>query len=254
MTARTGSFANALLHPNVSQPDGLTDGNGQPAGRRFNVLRNNVASSLGEALRTGFPVVTKLLGTENMKAIAAMYLRAHPPRSPVLSAFGTDLPEFLAGLPQLSHLGYLPDIARLELALRASYHAADAPALDPSRLTEPSPQDLTEATLSFAPSLRLVRSRWPIHAIWLRNTQHDAPKPVAEPQDVLITRREFDPVPHLLPPGGADWIAAVSKGKSLGDALDIAQTAAPDFDPASTLAILLQDNALTSLTLKDQRP
>ena len=253
MTAGTGSFAHALLHPNVTLPEGLTDGNGQPAGRRFNVLRNNVASSLGEALRTGFPVVTKLLGTENMKAIAALYLRAHPPRSPVLNAYGTDLPEFLAGLPQLSHLGYLPDIARLELALRASYHAADAPALDPSRLTDLSPQDLTEAALSFAPSLRLVRSRWPVHAIWLRNTQHDAPKPVAEPQDVLITRREFDPVPHLLPRGGADWIAAISKGQSLGDALDVAQTTAPDFDPASTLAILLRDNALTSLTLKDQR-
>ena len=254
MTARTGNFANALLHPDAALPEGLTDGNGRPAGRRFNVLRNNVASSLGAALRTGFPVITKRLGTENMKAIAAMYLRAHPPRSPLLSAFGTDLPEFLAGLPQLSHLGYLPDIARLELALRASYHAADSPALDRSRLTELSPQDLTEATLSVAPSLRLVRSRWPIHAIWLRNTQDDAPKPVPEPQNILITRREFDPTPHLLPSGGADWIAAVSNGKSLGDALDIAKAAAPDFDPASTLAILLQDNALTSLTLKDQRP
>jgi len=44
----------------MAVPASLTDGSEQPAGKRFNVYRNNVIVSLKEALSESFPVVTKL--------------------------------------------------------------------------------------------------------------------------------------------------------------------------------------------------
>jgi hypothetical protein len=99
---------------------------GRPAGRRFNVYRNNVAASLTDALATGFPVIAKLLGEEFFRAMAGVFLRAHPPGDPRLQLWGGKFPGFLARFEPVAHLPYLPDMARLELGLRQSYHAADA--------------------------------------------------------------------------------------------------------------------------------
>ena len=251
MSVSQDQFRVALLDPDAAVPNGLSDGAGAPAGRRFNVYRNNVAVSLTEAMRTAFPVITKLLGQQNMDGLAGLYLRAHPPESQLMMFYGAEFPDFLAGMQQLSHLGYLPDVARLELALRRSYHAADARPIDADMLALTAPELLMQTCLTLAPAAILLRSDWPVFDIWRFNTQEDAPTPTPVPQDVLITRPEFDPAPHLLPAGGADWIAALSKGSSIGAALDDTLTRAPDFDLSAALAILLQGSAITSLTTKD---
>lgn len=251
MTVSQDTFRAALLDPAHPVPPGLGDSAARPAGARFNVYRNNVAVSLTEALRTGFPIITKLLGQQNMDGLAGIYLRAHPPASPLMMHYGTGFPDFLAATPQLAHLGYLADIARLELALRQSYHAADAPPIDPAALADLPPEDLLHCTVTLAPALRLLRSDWPIYDIWRFNTEPGAPKPTPGAQNILITRPEFDPQPHLLPPGAATWIEALGRAVPIGEALDTAQQGAPDFDLGASLTLLLQGGALTSLTKKD---
>jgi hypothetical protein len=56
----------------------VTDPAGRPAGARFDVYRNR------EALVTGFPVVHALVGDAFFRAMAGVFLRAHPPTSPIL--------------------------------------------------------------------------------------------------------------------------------------------------------------------------
>ena len=68
----------------------------------------------------------KLVGDEFFAAMAGVFLRAHPPRSRMLMLYGDGLPAFLAEFPPVAQLGYLPDVARLEQAMRESYHAADS--------------------------------------------------------------------------------------------------------------------------------
>lgn len=240
-------FRAALLDAARPVPDGLIDGADQPAGRRYNVYRNNVAVSLTEALATGFPVITKLLGQQNMDGLSGLYLRAHPPTSPLMMFYGESFPDFIATLPQLSHLGYLPDVARLELAMRRAYHAADSTAINPAALGAMEPETLMSTRFGLAPSLQLIRSAWPIHSIWQFNTQTDAPKPAARAEDVLVLRAEFDPEPHALPPGGGAFIAALQANETLGAAHDAALHEAPDFDLGLILALLIQNGAIISL-------
>ena len=230
---REARFVAALLDARLTPPDDLA-----APGRRFDVYRNNVVISLTEALMEGFPVITRLLGEVNMKGLAGLFLRAHPPKSPVLMTWGADFPAFLEETEQLSHLGYLGDVARLELALRRSYHAADATPVVAEALAL-SPGALMRARLALAPAVQLVQSDWPIHGIWRFNSVPGAPKPEARGEDVLVLRPGYDPEAHLLPPGGAAWIDSVRNGATLADA--------PDTDMAAMLTLLLRGNAITGV-------
>ena len=152
------SFSQALLAPDLPVPDGLTDGQGAPAGKRFAVYRNNVTVSLIDAPEAGFPVVVKLIGAENFRNIAREYLRKEPPVSPLIMLYGAGFPAFLASFPPLAKYAYLPDVARLEYALRESYHAADHTPVAPEALGQIAPDALSQLRFTLAPSLRLLAS------------------------------------------------------------------------------------------------
>ncbi|WP_425072863.1 putative DNA-binding domain-containing protein [Sagittula sp. S175] len=237
-------FRAGLLDPSQPAPPGLRDALGRPAGRRYDVYRNNVTASVREALETGFPATASLLGERNFASVATRYLRLTPPASPILMLYGETFPAFLETLPDLSHMGYLPDLARLELALRQSYHAADVPPFAPDRIASLTEAQLAHARLTLAPATRLVRSPWPILQIHRRalDPGSPAPKPVAE--DILITRPTLDPLPRVLPKGGADFLQALRRSLPLAEA---AATAGPDFDPTATLTLLLRDAAIATL-------
>lgn len=239
----TAAFVTALLDPAKPVPPGLTDPAGRPAGRRFAVYRNNLAVGLTDALQTGFPVLVKLLGVDFFRAMAGVFWRAYPPQSRIMADYGQDMPLFLRGFPPVAHLPYLADVARLELSLRAAYHAADAAAVAPDRLAGLPPERLMTARLRLAPALRLVRSDWPVHGIWAANMAGAAP-PAMAPQDVLITRPGYDPAPHPLPPGGAVFVALLIDGQTLGQA---AEAAGPGHDLMATIGLLLGGGAITEI-------
>jgi len=220
----------------VQNPDGV------PATKRFDVYRNNVAVSLTDALETAFPVVNKLVGTDFFRAMAGVYLRAHPPTSPVMMFYGDMMPEFLAGFGPAQSVPYLPDLARLELALRHSYHAADAPPIEPDALAEIAPDSLPNVTFAFAPSVHLISSNFPLHSIWWTNTHGGEIAKAAQP--TLITRPDFDPSVDLLTPEQAAVLADLIAGQPLGAAL---QNGGAGFDLSPLLGLLLSRNALISI-------
>jgi hypothetical protein len=237
------SFAAAVLNPDAPVPPGLTDPYGAPAPKRFSVYRNTVALSLTRALEASFPTVRKLVGDEFFAAMAGLHLRAHPPRSRMLMLYGADFPAWLEGFPPVAHLGYLPDVARLDQAMRESYHSADADPLPEAAFQRLLGEDIAGLRLLLAPSVRLVRSRWPIAAIWAANHE-GGPPPVPGPQDVAVLRAEFDPRPVPLPPGGGDVLAALLSGQTLGEALDTA----PSLNLAALLALLISNRTIVGVS------
>ncbi len=241
MTAQA-AFHAALLDVACPVPEGLCDGSGRPAGRRYGVYRNNVAVSLRDALDTGFPATARLLGAENFAHVAGRFLRSAPPTTPVMMHYGTGFPAFLEGLAPLAHLPYLGDVARIELALRASYHAADSPVADATILQGLDETAFFEARLVLAPSVRLLRSPWPALAIWTYTLRPNSPKPLAGAQDTLILRPDFDPEPHLLPDGGFAFLEGLDRGHCLGAAMD---QAGEGFDPGPTLGLLLAGGGIS---------
>ncbi|NSX54478.1 DNA-binding domain-containing protein [Parasulfitobacter algicola] len=245
MTDQT-EFTAALLDPSMALPAGLLDPKGLPTPKRFAVYRNNVAVSLTDALEAAFPVIYKLVGPDFFRAMAGIYLRQHPPKTPMMMFYGQDMPAFLQQFEPAQKIGYLPDIAQLELAIRQSYHAADSSAIAPDVLQNMPPDQLMTARLSLAPSMQMVTSPWPIHAIWQVNMSSGAPKPQMQAEEVLITRPEYDPQVALLPPGAATFITAL-RTKSFGEAFSDAAELTPDFDLTITLGALLAGGAITNI-------
>ena len=247
MTGDQTIFRTALLGAGGAAPPGLSDGRGRPAGRRFDVYRNNVASSLTDALEVGFPAIAKLIGKRNFRAVMGVFLRQHPPDVPMIAQYGGALPGFLAEFAPLAHLGYLADVARLEQALRDSYHAADCDAIDPALLQSTPPDALSAARIALAPALRTIRSPWPVHAIWTYAMQEGAPQPTGAAQDVIVTRPEFDPQMAVPGPGGAAFVQGLVDGHPIGVAHDIALMDATHSDLSKTLTILIGGGAIHRL-------
>ncbi|PTT93348.1 DUF2063 domain-containing protein, partial [Pseudomonas sp. HMWF005] len=86
------AFAAALLDPQLPCPDGLCSANGADPASRFSVYRNNVQSSLINALADSYPVVQQLVGEDFFRAMAAVFVQQHPPETPLMSRYGEALP------------------------------------------------------------------------------------------------------------------------------------------------------------------
>lgn len=244
MTVRQASFKSAVLDPQATVPDGLVNPDGTPAKKRFDVYRNNVAVSLSDALESAFPVVRKLVGDEFFRAMAGVYLRKHPPKTPMMMFYGAAMPQFLRRFDPAKAIGYLPDIASLELALRHAYHAADATPVDAQALAALAPDALMGVRLRIAPATETVTSDYPIHAIYRANTEANAPKPVMQAEAVLITRPGFDPEFHHINAAAATCINALKDGKSLGQAL---ASSDDTHDLGAVLGLLLAQRAVTEI-------
>jgi hypothetical protein len=243
-------FAAALLDPQRPVPDGLRAWNGSDPARRFGVYRNNVVVSLVGALAETFPVLRQLVGGEFFDAMAGVYVRAHPPTSPVLAHYGEGFADWLDGFAPARGLPYLPDMARLECARVAAYHAADAEPLTPAAIAMhlARPASLPGVWLQLHPSCRVLRSTFSVHALWAGH-QRDVPLDDGPAIDIdtacamLVLRDAADEVLVIgIDTSAADFIAALQDGRRLGDAMH----RSPGVDLAATLTLLLRHGAIVA--------
>lgn len=251
LNATQQAFADALLNPEAPVPDGVVDPEGRPAPKRFAVYRNNVTVSLMDALATAFPVVEKIVGNEFFAAMAAEFVRAHPPSSPLLMFYGEAFPGFLGEFEPVKHLAYLPDIASLEQLRRQAYHAMDAEPLGREFLAAVPPEALSTLRVTLHPAARILRSDHPVLSIWEWNRagtqeqQHTLPE---GGEHILVTRPDLDVELRRLPVGGADFLEALQAGATLGDAA-AAGASSPGFDLPDNIAGLIESRIATDFTV-----
>lgn len=242
-------FAAALLDPSRPAPAVLRRRTGPSRSRRFGVYRNNVMVGLIEALEAAFPAVYRLVGADFFRMAAGDYVRQSPPRSPVLLLYGETFGEFLDGFEPARAVPYLGDVARLEWARLAAYHAADAAALSLEALAAVPAVSLPELRFRLHPSLHLLRSRFPVASLWAATSEAEpaAAVDMARPEEVAVVRPDLVVDVRVLPPGGHDFIAALAAGRSLGEAAQLVAGCSAEFDLALHLQGLFGLGAVTAL-------
>jgi hypothetical protein len=253
---RQRQFAAALLDPALPTPAGLVDPDGDACPRRFSVYRNNVVVGLSRALEESFPVVRRLVGPEFFRAMANAYVRADPPRSPILLDYGAGFPSFVASFEPAAAIAYLADVARIERAWIEAYHAAEAQPLGSGAFAEIPADRLADLRLHLHPSIRVVRSPTPALTIWRMNLDGGLQGPVeveAGGEDAFFVRPESEVEVRSMPPGGADFVLALSQGRSVTEAMEIAFAAERGFDPALNLAGLIDSGAFVGYGLATNR-
>ncbi|MEM7192804.1 MAG: DNA-binding domain-containing protein, partial [Pseudomonadota bacterium] len=226
-------FARAVLDPQSPVPEHLK----HRSDRRFAVYRNNVYASIINVLAGRFPVVQKLVGEEFLRAMAKEYVQETPPRSAVLLHYGASFPDFIDAFPPAAAVPYLADVARLEWARHAAYHAADAKSLSGEALAMLGPR-AEEAIFTLHPSLGLVRSTYPVITIWelsMRDGENEPARLQADGEDALVLRPELEVTVRKLPVGGAAFVTALSDGHPLRTAAIRTLRDAPSFDLTANL-------------------
>ena len=242
-------FAGAVLDPGAAVPAPLARKAGVSPSRRFGVYRNNVYASLIDVLAGRFPVVARLVGDEFFRAMARAYVGREPPRAAVLIRYGVSFPDFIAGFAPAASVPYLADMASLEWAWHAAYHAPDAAPLPLAELAG-AVDHAADAVLTLHPSLSVVRSLYPIVSIFELNTQTgDVPPTRLEGgEDALVLRPRLEVELRLLPEGGASFLLALKEEKSIGEAAAIAFGQASGFDLEANLAGLIAGGAIIGVT------
>jgi hypothetical protein len=245
------AFAAALIDPECETPAVVAGPSGKAAIKRYNVYRNNVTSSLIEALAAIYPAVQRITGVEFFRAMARFHIRATPPTSPLLFEYGRDFPAFIETYEYAGAMPWLADVARVERAWLDAYHAADAEPLSAEALGSVPPERLAEVVFFVQPATRIVRSRFSVVTIFAANRGRTPVDRIdaSVPEDALITRPDLDVVVRHLPPGGAVFLASLIAGRSLGEAAASALEVSPAFD-ALGIAGMIEADAFTAATLE----
>jgi hypothetical protein len=245
------AFAQALFDPSIGVPGDIVACHAEASAKRFAIYRNNVTVSLLDALAARFPVTRRIVGEEFFKNMSRVFIKAHPPTSPLMIFYGDAFPAFIAAFEPAAEIAYLADIARLEAARTRAYHAQDCEPLDPAALQAIDANDLAYLRFNLHPSAEIISSQHPIVTIWAMNTGLIPLDEITEwrAEDALVVRPRFDVDVHLLPPGGAAFLQSLRDGRSLAEAAEDAVAHHRDFDLGFHLAGLFRTGLAVSLSI-----
>ena len=200
-----------------------------------------------------FPVVRRLLGEDRFFESVRRFIAAEPPRSPLLLEYGDAFPEFLRRLGD-DRIGCIADVADLEVARGKAYHAADAAPLPPQAFAAIPAERLAGVRLTLHPSVSLLQSRFPIVSVWHANQEAgDVALLQSRPEAALIARPMLEVEVWKLPPGGFAFLTALSRGATMAEAAEAAMDAAPDFDLAVNLAVMIKARIVTGFGEDEDR-
>jgi hypothetical protein len=172
--------------------------------------------------------VQALIGEEAFAALARACWHECPPQHGDLARFGEALPAFIETQPQLATLPYLADVARLEWALACAESAADVQEA-PHTFEHLAAEDPARLRFVLAPGFAVLRSRYPVIAVWRAHQPGDnadagferarAALQAGLGDVALVWRRGWKAQLHAIDARAAGWCELLRDGVSLGEAL-----------------------------------
>ena len=250
------TFAEALLAPQATCPEGVFSSNGAEPASRFAVYRNNVHSALINALAAAYPVARQLVGDEFFRAMAGLYAQAHPPTSPLISEYGGTFADFIQGFEPAWSVPYLADVARLERLRVRAYHAADCLVLDQHSVLRQLQRcaQLGQLRVGLHPSLATLESSYAVVSVW---AAHQADGAIASlnpwhAQGGLVLRQGLVVKVFAIDRGSVTFINRLNQGAGLEMAIADALKASDEFDLHLCLTLLISHDAITHLHLQPE--
>ena len=245
-------FEEAVFNPapgsdvtNLIDDDGLLED-------RLNVYRNNVFYSLTGSLSDLYPAVTKLVGEEFFRAMAAEFVRQSPPTTGRILEYGANFANFVHKFEPAKPLPYLSDVARLEWAWHSAYHGADRDVLNPEKLQSFPPERMAEICFELHPTSQFVQSQYPIDLIWSANQEGAEDQSIdldARGALIHVVRPEQEVEVRLLSKGAYAFLRGCSQGQNLGEAYEAAVDVEPELDLTRLLSDFLSGSTFVEATI-----
>ncbi len=250
-------FARAIIFGVDLSPQTLGFCPKYPVVTAMAIYRNNYRGNLHDTLVSAYPVIEQLVGTDFFRFLAKQFIFQHSSSSGNLHHYGAEMARFVADFEPAQGLIYLPDIAALEWACHRAYFADDAGILDIRRLSQITPEHYADLVLHTHPACHVVRSNYPITAIW------NAHQPGANcdfhisldsgPSNALVSRMNNSIIVSELEEADATWLQHIQSGISLGEATANTLKRHPEFDLNAALVQLVGRGILTDFTLENSQ-
>lgn len=244
----------ALKHP-AEDFASLFEAGNIPLSVRLGVYRNNIVGSLTDVMIAGFPLIDNLVGREFMEMMTRSFILENPPQSGCLNLYGEGFDTFIENFELAKTLPYLPDVARLEIALNAGYYAPDDTPIHADSLAGITPDSLAVTSLLPRNAVRLVSSPYPLDKI--RNFCLSDAGDKTEALDIstggcrlLIHRQMLEVRISALRKGEYIFLSALIAGQTLGEALEHTLTLDRAFDVHSALQRLFTLEAFSAIARK----
>jgi len=223
--------------------------------RRLRIYRNNIYTSLTEALSAVYPVINRLGGDEFFTFMADAYIRRYPSHSGNLHDFGAELALFIETFDPANSLVYLPDIARLEWAYHSVFHAAESPRFDSEKLQQIDPEKYSDLVFTTNPASQLIHSPYPVLTIWQANQEtssgNTGEQDSSETIDLdegesrlLLIRKELDIEIHNLATDEFAFLQAIYQRNPFFAACDAATQINPRCDISQCLLKHIQNQTI----------
>lgn len=224
-----GAIVRAVLGDEADDATALLDASPDGAARQLAIYRRAVTANLVGALRGAHPVVVRLVGDGFFHEAAKRFARGNPPACGDLNRFGERFGDFLATYAPAASMPWLADVARLDWACHEASMAGEGEPLDAARLAAVPEQAQGALRFAMHPSVRLLRSRWPVLAIWEANQPgRDGTPDRDEGEDIVLVWREAGDVRAVaLEAPQAAFVEALVAGRCLEEAAGTADWGLP---------------------------
>lgn len=177
------ALQNDVLQRQGTSLDSLSVPEGTSAESRLAVYQNAYEIRLVNILCEDYDTLWTFMGDDTFLDLAKSYLRACPSTYRNARWVGHGLPGYLADHPLAAQVPALPDLARIERAIRDAFDAPDVPVAAPEDLATIA-EHAEEATFTFHPGLTLIPTRTNAYDIFLALRADDTPPPPATQDDV----------------------------------------------------------------------
>ena len=246
-------FARAIVHGEEPSSSINTSYQNYSVDIAIEVYRNNYRGNLHDTLAGAYPVIEQLVGKDFFRLLTRQFIGQHFSSSGNLHHYGEGMAGFVAAFEPAQGLPYLPDVAALEWACHCAYFADDAATLDIGKLAQIPPEQYPDLILHVHSACHLVRSRYPIAAIW------HAHQPGASgdfkidldsgSSNALVSRKNDVALVSELTEADAAWLQSIQVGTKLEDATAATLANYPDFDLQAALLNLVAQNVLSNFNL-----